>query len=170
MIAKATRNITSWQDLWLLYRVFFLITVLPLLIKWHTLPALLKRLTPAPGQAYGDADIDEKRRKIVKYTDFILGWGVGVWRLTCLKRSLALYHFLSALGMPVQICFGIRLPKTSGDQAAPGQLEGHAWLQYQDALYLEIDPDMTRTYRETYRYPVHHRQVQFRRVLPTIAL
>lgn len=160
MIAKAKRNITSWQDIWLFYRVLFLITVLPILIKWHTLPGLLKRLTPSSRQPIRFSDVDEARSKTIKYTDFILGWRFGVWKLTCLRRSLVLYHFLRTFGMPIQICFGIRFPQTSGRQPEHGHLEGHAWLRYKSTLLLEIDPAMTYTYKETYRYPVHPRHTR----------
>lgn len=153
MIAKIRRNITSWQDIRLFYQVFLLITVLPILIKGHTLPGLLNRLTPASRKRAVDPKVDDTRKKIVKYTDFILGWNFGVWKQTCLKRSLVLYHFLRSIGMQLQICFGIRLPAAKDSQAAHGQLEGHAWLLYQKDLFLEIDPDMARTYMETYRYP-----------------
>jgi hypothetical protein len=158
MIAKLKRNISSWQDVWLFYQVLFLITVLPILIKCHTLPGLLNRLTPSSKKSKVVLDVDETRKKIIKYTDFVLGWRFGVWKLTCLKRSLVLYHLLRATGMSVQICFGIRLPDSTDRQFDHGHLEGHAWLRYNEDLFLEIDPDMTRTYKETYRYPVDHRQ------------
>lgn len=169
MIAKVKRNITSWWDIWLFYRVFALITVLPILIKWHTLPGLLKQLTPSSRKPIRVFDVDEVRNKTIKYTDFILGWRLGVWKLTCLKRSLVLYHFLRTFGMPVQICFGIRFPQPSGRQADHGHLEGHAWLHYKGNLFLEIDPGMTCTYKETYRYPVRPRQTRLNQSFPMMA-
>ena len=156
MISKFKRNITSWRDVLLFYRVLGLITVLPLLVKSHTLPGLMNRLTPKnKGSSQGIAT-DRHKTKIVKYTDFILGWGVGVWNKTCLKRSLVLYHFLRNLGLPVYICFGVRISRSAKQQDCHGQLEGHAWLWYEGDLFLETDPQMTRTYMETYRFPLQN--------------
>ncbi len=155
MIRKLRRNITCWQDFRLFYRIFALITMLPALIKWHTLPCLLARLTPENKNSSTAPGTDQTEAKIIKYTDFILGWNIGVWKQTCLKRSLVLYHFLRGIGMPVQICFGIRLPFAEGKDVH-GQLEGHAWLLYHKDLFLEIEPEMTATYTETYRYPMPH--------------
>ena len=153
MIAKFKRNIASWNDFKLFYRVFLLISVLPVLIKWHTLPGLLNHLAPSGREPVEDPSFSDSQKKIVKYTDFILGWGVGVWNRTCLKRSLVLFYFLSRIGMPIQICFGIRIPTDENGQVTPGILEGHAWLEYKNLFFLEVDPDMTRTYKETYRFP-----------------
>jgi hypothetical protein len=78
----------------------------------------------------------------------------------CLETYLSetvpgVISFLRTTGMSVQICFGIRLPASPGRQLDHGDLEGHAWLRYKEDLFLENDPDMTRTYKETYRHPVH---------------
>lgn len=156
MIKKIRKNVNSWRDVLLFYRVLSLITFLPILVKWHTLPGLMKRLTPLTIQTVKHSTADRAAAKIVKFTDFILGWGIGVWRRTCLKRSLVLYHFLRDVGMPVKICFGVRIPATAGKQSAHGRLEGHAWLLHKGSIFLENDPDMTRTYMETYRFPVIH--------------
>lgn len=154
MTKKIRQNFDSWRDVLLFYRVLSLITFLPILVKWHTLPGLMNRLTPLNIQTLKHSAADLSEAKIVKFTDFILGWGVGVWKRTCLKRSLVLYHFLRDVGMPVHICFGVRIPATTGKQATHGRLEGHAWLLHEGSIFLENDPDMTLTYRETYRFPV----------------
>jgi len=158
MIKKIRQNFNSLRDVLLFYRVLGLITFLPILVKWHTLPRLMNRLTPLNIRTPKRSAADLTMAKIVKYTDFILGWGVGVWKRTCLKRSLVLYHFLCHVGMPVHICFGVRIPSTAGKQGAHGRLEGHAWLMHEGGIFLENDPDMTRTYMETYRFPVLHQE------------
>ncbi len=156
MIKKIRQNFNSWRDVLLFSRVLGLITILPILVKWHTLPRLMNRLTPLNIQTLKHSAADLTKAKIVTYTDFILSWGVGVWKRTCLKRSLVLYHFLRDVGMPVYICFGVRIPASAGKIAAHGRLEGHAWLLHEGGIFLENDPDMTRTYKETYRFPVMH--------------
>ena len=158
MIKKIRQNFDSWREVLLFYRVLSLITVLPILVKWNTLPRLMNRLTPLNILTLKHSAADLTSAKIVKYTDFILGWGVGVWKRTCLKRSLVLYHFLRDVGMPVHICFGVRIPAAAGKQAAHGRLEGHAWLLHEGGIFLENDPDMTRTYMETYRFPVMNQE------------
>lgn len=161
MIKKIRRNVNSWRDVLLFYRVLSLITVLPILVKWNTLPRLMNRLTPLKIKTLKHSAADLTSAKIVKYTDFILGWGVGVWKRTCLKRSLVLYHFLRDVGMPVYVCFGVRIPVAAGKQAAHGRLEGHAWLLHEGGIFLENDPVMTRTYMETYRFPVMNPQDRY---------
>jgi hypothetical protein len=158
MIKKIKRNVNSWRDVLLFYRVLSLITVLPILVKWNTLPRLMNRLTPLNIHTLKHSATDLTSAKIVKYTDFILGWGVGVWKRTCLKRSLVLYHFFRDAGMPVFVCFGVRIPALAKKQAAHGRLEGHAWLLHEGGIFLENDPDMTRTYMETYRFPVMNQE------------
>lgn len=154
MVTKIRQNVNCWRDVLLFYRVLGLITILPILIKWHTLPRLMNRLTPLNIPTLKHSAADLTKAKIVKYTDFILSWGVGVWKRTCLKRSLVLYHFLRDIGMPVYICFGVRISASAGKPVAHGRLEGHAWLLHEGGIFLENDPDMTRRYKETYRFPV----------------
>jgi hypothetical protein len=159
MINKFKKNIHTWRDVCLFFRILRLITVLPVLIKYHTLPGLLTRLTPS-NQAPSMFKTAESPalEKIVKYTDFILGRGIGAWKRTCLTRSLVLYHFLWGSGVPVEISFGVRLPKSSDLHAIRGRLEGHAWLRYDGSPFLESDPDMALTYAETYRFPLPNPQ------------
>ena len=158
MIKKMRQNFNSWRDVLLFYRVLGLITFMPILVKWNTLPRLMNQLTPLNIRTPNHSTADLTIAKIIKYTDFILGWEVGVWKRTCLKRSLVLYHFLRHVGMPVHICFGVRVPQTAGKQEALSRLEGHAWLMHEGGLFLENDPDMTRTYMETYRFPVPYQE------------
>jgi hypothetical protein len=158
MIRKIRQNFNSWRDVLLFYRVLCLITVLPILVKWNTLPRLMNRLTPLNNQTLDHSAADHTSAKIIKYTDFILGWGIGVWKRTCLKRSLVLYHFLRDAGMPVHVCFGVRIQADAGRKSVHGQLEGHAWLRHGGGIFLENDPEMTRTYMETYRFPVMNQE------------
>jgi hypothetical protein len=50
----------------------------------------------------------------------------GIYKATCLRRSLIAWWFLRERGFPSQICFGVRLV----DQ----KLEAHAWVEYSGVI------------------------------------
>lgn len=91
--------------------------------------------------------------RIVKFTDYILSRNLWIYRGTCLKRSLVLYHFLRKSGINVHLCFGVRHNGRLPDREAEKKLEGHAWLLYRGEIFLERNAAMTRTYAVTYCYP-----------------
>ena len=147
-IGKIRTNFTSFEDVLIFAQIVFLITLLPLIMKLLSLPALLKMLTPE----YRKGKSGEMEEKIIKYTDYIFSRNFWIYRTTCLKRSLILYHFLRKDGINVQLCFGVRYsnkPASAGDK----ELEGHAWLMYEGDMYLENNVDAASTYKVTYCFP-----------------
>jgi hypothetical protein len=46
----------------------------------------------------------------------------GMYKATCLRRSLLVWWFLRREGIPSRICFGVR--------TVHGKLEAHAWVEY----------------------------------------
>lgn len=120
-------QIKNPKDFWLLVRVTGWAYLLPILIRYMKLPGLLyflnskKSLTP---------DEPKHIEKTVYFVDFVLRKGKMGRKNWCLKRSLMLYHFLGADGIPVEVNFGIR--KT-------GNIEGHAWLTRNGSVYLDSD-------------------------------
>jgi hypothetical protein len=152
IIRKIRLNFDSLDELLLFLQIFFLITILPFLIKLLSIPRLMKTLTPEIRKS-GEPNCQELKDKIVKYTDYILSRNFLVYRSSCLKRSLTLYHFLRKLGIDIQICFGIRYKEFFAGCGEGKKIEGHAWLLHNGDFFLEANSEMTRTYKMTYYFP-----------------
>jgi hypothetical protein len=117
--------------------------VLPLLLRRHSLPALLAKM-----------DTREKRTKCKGTPDLnaTVSTLSHVCRLrffrpplfprACLRQSLVLYRFLSRMGYPVEIQFGIR-------KDGPA-LEGHSWVTLSGVPLGERGPV---TFTVVYSYP-----------------
>jgi hypothetical protein len=158
IIRKIKSNFSSLEEVNLFIQILLLITVLPFLVKLLSLPRLMTVLTPGDLRQHKNLDIQHKNldiEKVVKFTDYILGLNLWIYKTTCLKRSLVLYHFLRKLGMNVHICFGVKLP----DRESRKKLEGHAWLLYNGDIFLERDIEMTKTYKVTYCFPERNEQI-----------
>jgi hypothetical protein len=153
VIRKFRSNFDSFDEVWLFMQIFFLITLLPFLIKLFTVPRLMRTLTPCAAKSNNRRHDQELRDKIVKYTDYILSRNFWVYRSTCLKRSLILYHFLRKTGIDLQICFGVRYKKDSAEAMRKRKIEGHAWLLHSGDIFLETNSEMTKTYTMTYCFP-----------------
>ena len=153
IIEKYRLNFNSFEEVLLFMQIFFLITILPLLIELLTVTCLMKTLTPGTKNFNSELNRQELKNKIVKYTDYILSKNFWVYRGTCLNRSLTLYHFFRRLGIDIQICFGIRYKKNFYNTMGKQKIEGHAWLIHNGDFFLESNSEMTRTYKMTYCFP-----------------
>lgn len=150
-LQKFSTHFHSVHDVVLFIRIFLLITVLPLLIKTFSIPQLMQALTPRmnmPRNRPGSPDIEER---IVGYTEYILSRNFWIYKNTCLKRSLTLYHFFRSMGTEVQICFGVR-KKDTPDATGRQDIEGHAWLLNNGELFRERNAE-AQTFRTTYCFP-----------------
>jgi hypothetical protein len=136
------------NDLFLLARIFSLICLLPLLFRVMKLQSLLKLLTPRNTRSSVDPD---QKEKIIRWTDAILGWDFFIFRTSCLKRSLVLYHFLKQAGLPLQINFGVRKLAPASRSHWP-LLDGHGWLSLRGQTYLEGD-EPRKAFRLIYSFP-----------------
>jgi hypothetical protein len=148
-VRKIRANFNSFEEVKLFIQIFLLITILPFLIKLLSIPNLMKILTPRDLRVYKNLDSEKTKDKVVKFTDYILSRNLWMYRTTCLKRSLVLYHFLRKLGMDIHICFGVRFP----DGVSREKLEGHAWLLHKGDIFLERDIEMAKAYKLTYCFP-----------------
>jgi hypothetical protein len=153
VIKKIRGNFDSLGDVLLFMQIFFLITLLPFLIKLFSVPQLMKTLTPYARKSNRKRDSEELSDKIVKYTDYILSRNFWMYRSTCLKRSLVLYHFLRKAGIITQICFGVRYKEDPAGMRRKKKIEGHAWLLHSGDIFLETNSEMTKTYTMTYCFP-----------------
>lgn len=149
---KLRDNFNFPLDFFLFGRILLYIAVLPVPLKFLTLPRLMKFVSWHAGGFAGFSSTEEYVGKIVRYTDYLLSKNFWVYRKTCLKRSLVLYHFLRPALRGLAICFGVR---TKGDSAGNKRegLDGHAWLTCSGEVFLEENPDLIKKYIVTYRFP-----------------
>jgi hypothetical protein len=65
----------------------------------------------------------------------------------CLKRSLVRYHYLSQIGVPLEVVFGARFV----EGAKKKDVTGHAWLEQAGKVYWESAENVT-PFTPIYRY------------------
>jgi len=153
MINKFKKNFRSFGDLWLFIRIFGLITLLPIIVKYLSIPTLLKTLTPGAKKFGINLNVEFLIEKVVKYTDYILGYNWLVYKNTCLKRSLVLYHFLRKYGIEVHICLGVKKGESLREVDSEKILQGHAWLTYDGNIFLEKNSLGTHNFKTTFCFP-----------------
>lgn len=149
---KLRDNFTSPREVLLFFRIFLLITALPVLVKLLPLPRLMKLLSGRTKGSAGFGDAENYAKRTAKYTDYLLSRDFWIYRKTCLKRSLVLYHFLRPAIRDLGICFGVRTRKEFPRDKCR-MLEGHAWLTREGEIFLEDNPDLTGKFTVTFRFP-----------------
>lgn len=152
ILRKIRANFSSFEDVLLFTQIFLLVTILPVMLKLLSIPRAMKVLTPGEFKAYKNEESAKSKDKIIKFADYILGLNFWIFKSTCLKRSLVLYHFLRRLGIGVHVCFGARY-KEELRTLDVKRLEGHAWLLYNGNVFLEKNPEIAKTYKITYCFP-----------------
>ena len=153
ILQKVRSNFSPIQDLWIFVHILFLITILPLLLRFMSLSRLLAFLTSNDVNVCRNSDMEKVQDRIVKYTDYILSRNFWIYRHSCLKRSLVLYHFLRKSGINVSIRVGVRYVGTL-PYGEDKKLEGHAWLVCGDEYYLENNIEEAKTCKVIYCFPV----------------
>ena len=151
ILRKFRTNVHSLKEIMLLFHILILSSIIPVLAKHFTVPQLLGFFTPKKiSRLKGN---DERKIKIIKYTDYILNIKPELWNGTCLKRSLILFYFLRKLGMNISICFGTRYNIILPEDSSGKNLEGHAWLMHNGKIFLEKNVELTKTFTMTYVFP-----------------
>ena len=116
---------------------------LPALLRAHTMPTLLERLTVGK---------KEKARPAVNLNDAVgvvtricnlRPFRARVFPKLCLRQSLALYRTLTQMGYPVEIHFGVRKDDTT--------LSGHSWVTLGGEAVADTAPN--GIFRAVYSYP-----------------
>lgn len=153
IVQKCRVNFTSFREIWLFIQIFFMVTLSPVVFRLFPIPRLMRMYTPRDLKIYEDRNLERLRGKVVKFTDYILGWNSLRGKNTCLKRALVLYYFLRKWGRDVQVCFGVRY-------VTHKRLDGHAWLLYQGDFFLERNADLTKAYKQTYCFPDKTEQIR----------
>ncbi len=158
-VRKLRSNFSSCEEVELFIQIFLLITILPLLINLLSIPKLMNVLTPGDLKVYKNIDSKKAKEYVIKFTDYILSRNYWIYKSTCLKRSLVLYHFLRKLGINVHIFFGVKYNNELMEREAKKKLDGHAWLVYNGDIFLERNIEMTKTYKVTYCFPEIREQI-----------
>jgi hypothetical protein len=153
MVRKIRSNFNSSEEILLFIQVFLLVTILPFLIKLLAVQRLMKVLTPRDLNSYEYLNLEKSKDRIVKFTNYILNRNFWIYKSTCLKRSLVLYHLLRKSGIDVHVCFGVRYKDRLPGRGTGKKLEGHAWLLYNGEIFLEKNVEETKTYKTTYCFP-----------------
>lgn len=65
----------------------------------------------------------------------------------CLKRSLTRYHYLTEIGVPLEVVFGARFK-----EGVKRDVTGHAWLEQGGTVYWE-SAENTQPFTPIFRYP-----------------
>ena len=106
---------------WLAARVGLFLCSLPLRVRRQALPLMLQRLTSATGRPIAGRAMEPGRVvQIVRRVCRLGVFGLPVFPKLCLRQSLALFRFLSRMGYPVEIHFGV--------QKDGRNLGGHSWV------------------------------------------
>lgn len=161
-VEKVKNNFYSFKDVWLFICIFFWATVLSLIVKFLSLPRTMQMITPSETHTYDSNNKKSDQEKIVKYTDYILNLNFWIYRATCLKRALLLYHFLKKIGINVVICFGVKFNENLISKDKKENLDGHAWLLLDGEIFLEKNTEMVRGYKITYRFPIFRPEAEHR--------
>jgi hypothetical protein len=103
-----------------------LIHVALLVLGHYRLRGALEKLFPlqptsTPGS---ETEILAQARATARIVDIV--GGHGLYRATCLRRSLLVWWFLRRRGIRSSVSFGVR--------RLEGRLEAHAWVEYSGAI------------------------------------
>jgi len=145
-LKKLFNYIESPRDLLLFSQIFIFLTILPLLLKLFSLKKLMEVLS-SDSKENRDVDAD----KILQLTNLILHRDVFIYKNICLKRSLALYYFLSKMGQSVIIYYGVKRDTELNNEDAV--LDGHSWIKLNGKIFNDGDKNAPETYHITYSYP-----------------
>ncbi len=143
------------SEYWLAARVGLFLGSLPLRVRRQRLPLFLERLaSPTARRIAGNA---LETRRIVQIVRRVAG--LGIFRLPifprlCLRQSLALFFFLSRMGHPVEIHFGVR--KDGRD------LDGHSWVSLDGRTLGEREP--ANAFRTIYSHSAASGRSPFARI------
>jgi Transglutaminase-like superfamily len=116
---------------------------LPVMLRMHTIPILLKRL------ARSEAHLEKMPMELRE----AIGIGTRVCNLRvfrsrifpkpCLRQSLTLYRTLNQMGYPVEIHFGVRKDDKN--------FQGHSWVTIHGESVADTAPD--GHFKAVYSYP-----------------
>jgi hypothetical protein len=91
-------------------------------LGFHRLRRVMEWLSPLQRMdtPASDTEILERAREMARIVSIAAEH--GVYKASCLRRSLLVWWLLRRAGIPGQVCFGVR--------TVLGKLEAHAWVEY----------------------------------------
>jgi len=128
------------KDTVLFIRIACLVLVTPFLVRIKSLPELCDYFTPK------NTNGNYRKEKIIKYTDFLVGWQIPIFTHYCLVRSLILYKLLRENGTNVVINFGVLKDRMN-------KIGGHSWLTLNGKIYLEDERTIEKFIKIDYTFP-----------------
>jgi Transglutaminase-like superfamily len=133
-----------WAQCWFALRVAVWLCCLPILLRLHSLPALLRHLTHARARRRRRSSLDMNQAVsiVVRLCNLRL-FRLPVFPQACLRQSLALYCVLTRMGYRAEIHFGVA--KNGAD------LRGHSWVMVEGDPVAERAP--TEAFRPIYSFP-----------------
>jgi hypothetical protein len=117
--------------------------IIPPAIRLMSLAKLMTWLTRKRVRA---VPLDDKA--LARWVTRILSRLPQPWHLSCLNRSVVLYHLLRRAGRPVELCIGVHRATGHG-----GRISAHAWLVLDGAPYLESDVELVTSLPIVARFP-----------------
>jgi len=119
----------SKAERWLLFQAVLLLPVIHralTLLGYYRLRRVLEKLIPLKTITVpvNETTILQWARGMARIVSIAAGH--GLYKATCLRRSLLLWWFLRGVGIQSEICFGVRMNAQ--------QLEAHAWVEYQGMI------------------------------------
>lgn len=118
--------ISTVKKYWLIFRIFLLMGMIRLALKWVALLNILTWLHPSKISETRDTAYVEK---LAYFTDQLLRIFPANPKGDCLPRSLILFRLARLQGFPVVFHCGVR--------RYASELVGHAWLTLHDQPFLE---------------------------------
>ena len=126
--------------------------MLPPAIRLMSFARLMTWLTPKRETAI---PLDDKA--LARWVSRILHRLPEPWHLSCLNRSVVLYHLLRRAGRPVELCIGVTRTVSGGVITRVGRdaphITAHAWLELDGAPYLESDTHFVTSLPVVARFP-----------------
>ena len=118
-------KLLSMQDRRLLFQSILLLPLIHLallLLGYARLRAVMERLAPlrSPEETLSEIASIKRAREIARMVSIAAVH--GLYKATCLRKSLLVWWFLRREGLPGQLCFGVRMFHS--------KLEAHAWVEY----------------------------------------
>ena len=119
--AKLRKWFPEASDYFLFARIAVWSLILPLLLRFLSLPRLMRVLTPATPVSGFSPDLHPAAERINVYVIKIMSLNANNLGRMCLKRSLVIYRFLRLRRIPARFYVGVR---KEGDR-----LIGHSWIE-----------------------------------------
>lgn len=152
IVKRISHNFKSLSDFILFIRIAVLITLISFTLKIFSVKGNLKLYAAKAPEKDSLMPADSEVQKTTKFTDYLLNLDLLCFKYNCLKRCLVLYYMLRKKGLNISIVFGVKSEEGASINFL-NSIEGHSWLTYKKAVYIERNEQLTREYKPIYSYP-----------------